>query len=74
MDDNSTLTFFFKNPIGDQEHDYYVTMNHTNYELARDGRIIATLVHDTEWQQLDGVPLPLDFIRMVGEKIESHFD
>ncbi|HEY9535663.1 MAG TPA: hypothetical protein VIQ77_14070 [Mucilaginibacter sp.] len=41
------------------------------YQVARDGRIIATLRHDTQWHQLSGDPLPDDVIESIGMQIEK---
>jgi hypothetical protein len=41
------------------------------YQLARNGAIIATVRHDKTWQQLSGDKLPDDVLESIGLQIEK---
>ncbi len=67
-------SFYFKDTIDGVEHDYRITMNENLYEVKRDGQLIAELEHNTVWHQATGVPLPIEFIQELGDRIEDHYE
>jgi hypothetical protein len=46
------------------EHHYRVTDNEVHFGIEKDGKVIAVIEHNDEWEQIDGEPLEAELLKM----------
>ncbi|SEO08787.1 hypothetical protein SAMN05192574_105256 [Mucilaginibacter gossypiicola] len=65
-------SFTFTENSGGIEHHYRVTDNEGHFGIEKDGKVIAVIEHNEEWEQIDGEPLEAEVLNNITSRIEQH--
>jgi hypothetical protein len=73
-DDDGLESFYVQAFYRGGMNSFEVTPQEDSYKVAYDGKIIAELRHNEEWEQVSGEPLDEDVFVSVKQAIEAKFD
>lgn len=67
-------SFPFCEEVGGVEHAYRITENPDHrFGVEKDGKLIAEVSNDCEWQQISGEPLEEQLLQKICDRIEDHY-
>ncbi|MET3606947.1 hypothetical protein ABIC74_000789 [Mucilaginibacter rubeus] len=65
-------SFTFTEHSGGIEHHYRVTDNEGHFGIEKDGKVIAVIEHNEDWEQIDGELLDAETLNMITSRIGRH--